>query len=48
MWGFLPLEADKVAHPGDWFIPKIHTPEGDLRSILGWLHNKIEGEKREK
>lgn len=45
MWGFLPQEADKVAHPGDWFLPKIHTPEGGLRSILGWLHNKIEGKK---
>lgn len=30
-----------MAHPGDWFLPKIHTPETGLRSILGWLHNKI-------
>lgn len=46
MWGFLPQEADKVAHPGDWFLPKIRTPESSLRSILGWLHNKIGGKKR--
>lgn len=48
MRGFLPQEADKVAHAGDWFLPKIHTPENCLRDILGWLHNKIGGGKKTK
>lgn len=46
MWGFLPQEADKVAHPGDWVLPKIHPPETGLRSILGWLHNKTERRRK--
>lgn len=47
MWGFLPQKVDTVAHPGDWFLPKIHTPQTGLRSILGWLHNKIRGGGKE-
>lgn len=46
MWAFLPQEADKVEHLGDWFPPKIHTLETGLRNILGWLHNKIGGGRK--
>lgn len=37
-----------MAHPGDWFLPKIHTPETGLRSILGWLCSKVKIKQKEK